>query len=80
MNPQYEQAYLSNVVRKIDYEDIYQYQVLNVPSNTAGGSFNILITNGIAGLKSVLVIPFHSPVTAVNNGISPLQFAFDPAG
>lgn len=80
MNPQYEQAYLANVVRKIDYEDIYQYQVLNVPSNTAGGSFNNLITNGIAGLKSVLVIPFHSPVTAVNNGISPLQSAFDSAG
>ena len=80
MNPQYEQAYLSNVVRKIDYEDIYQYQVLNVPSNTAGGSFNNLITNGIAGLKSVLVIPFHSPVAAVNNSISPLQSAFDPAG
>jgi hypothetical protein len=80
MNPQYEQAYLANVVRKIDYEDIYQYQVLNVPSNTAGGSFNNLITNGIAGLKSVLVIPFHSPVAAVNNSISPLQSAFDPAG
>jgi hypothetical protein len=59
MNPQYEQAYLANVVRKIDYEDIYQYQVLNVPSNASGGSFNNLITNGIAGLKSVLVIPFH---------------------
>ena len=79
-NPQYEQAYLSNVVRKVDYTDIYQYQVLNVPSNSSGGSFNNLITNGIAGLKSVLVIPFHSPVTAVNNGISPLQSGFDPAG
>jgi hypothetical protein len=79
-NPQYEQAYLANVVRKVDYTDIYQYQVLNVPSNSAGGSFNNLITNGIAGLKSVLVIPFHSPVAAVNNGISPLQSAFDSAG
>lgn len=79
-NPQYEQAYLSNVVRKVDYTDIYQYQVLNVPSNSSGGSFNNLITNGIAGLKSVLVIPFHSPVAAVNNGISPLQSAFDTAG
>lgn len=79
-NPQYEQAYLSNVVRKVDYTDIYQYQVLNVPSNSSGGSFNNLITNGISGLKSVLVIPFHSPVTAVNNGISPLQSGFDSAG
>jgi hypothetical protein len=79
-NPQYEQAYLSNVVRKVDYEDIYQYQVLNVPSNSSGGSFNNLITNGIAGIKSVLVIPYHSPVAAVNNIISSLQSAFDTAG
>lgn len=74
-NPIYEQAYLSNPVRKIDYEDIYQYQVLGV-----SGTFNNLITNGIAGIKSVLVIPFHSAVTAVNNAISPLQSAFDSAG
>jgi hypothetical protein len=79
-NPQYEQAYLANVVRKVDYTDIYQYQVLNVPSNASGGSFNNLITNGIAGIKSVLVIPYHSPVAAVNNSIAPLQSAFDPAG
>lgn len=79
-NPQYEQAYLANVVRKVDYTDIYQYQVLNVPSNASGGSFNNLITNGISGIRSVLVSVFHSPVTAVNNGISPLQSAFDPAG
>ena len=79
-NPQYEQAYLANVVRKVDYTDIYQYQVLNVPSNTSGGSFNNLITNGIAGIKSVLVIPYHSANASVNNSISPLQSAFDPAG
>jgi hypothetical protein len=64
-------------VRKIDYEDIYQYQVLGV----AGAStFNNLITNGIAGIKSVLVIPFHSANATVNNLISPLQSAFDTAG
>jgi len=76
-NPIYEQAYLSNPVRKIDYEDIYQYQVLSV---AGGATFNNLITNGIAGIKSVLVIPFHSAVAATNNSISPLQSAFDPAG
>jgi len=76
-NPVYEQAMLSNPVRKIDYEDIYQYQVLNT---AAAGTFNSLITNGIAGIKSVLVIPFHSAVSAVNNTISPLQSSFDPAG
>jgi len=76
-NPVYEQAYLSNPVRKIDYSDIYQYQVLNVLKS---GTFNQLVTNGIAGIKSVLVLPFHSAVTAVNNLISPLQSCFDPAG
>jgi len=76
-NPIYEQAYLSNPVRKIDYEDIYQYQVINT---VAGGTFNNLITNGIAGIKSVLVIPFHTAVAAVNSTISPLQSSFDPAG
>jgi len=76
-NPVYEQAYLSSPVRKIDYEDIYQYQVLNI---AAGTQFNNLITNGIAGIKSVLVIPFHSAAPAVNGSISPLQSAFDTAG
>ena len=76
-NPIYEQAYLSNPVRKIDYEDIYQYQVLNV---AGGATFNNLITNGIAGIRSVLVIPFHTANATTNNSISPLQSAFDTAG
>jgi hypothetical protein len=76
-NPVYEQAYLSSPVKKIDYADIYQYQVLNILKNA---NFNNLITNGIAGIKSVLVIPYHSAVTAVNGGISPLQSCFDTAG
>jgi hypothetical protein len=76
-NPVFESAYVSNAVRRIEYTDIYQYQVLNV---AGGATFNNLITNGIAGIKSVLVIPFHSAVAATNNTISPLQSAFDPAG
>lgn len=81
-NPAFEGAYLSNAIRKIDYEDIYQYQVLNV---TAGQNFNNLITNGIAGIKSVLVLPFHSASAQAtsaqfNNLISPLQSCFDTAG
>jgi hypothetical protein len=81
-NPAFEGAYLSNAIRKIDYEDIYQYQVLNV---TQGQNFNNLITNGIAGIKSVLVLPFHSAsaqatTSQFNNLISPLQSCFDTAG
>jgi hypothetical protein len=62
----FEQAYLSSPVKQIKYTDIYQYQVLNVP---AGNVFNNLITNGIANIKSVLLLPFysHSAGSAVAN-------------
>ena len=79
-NPAFEGAYLSNAIRKIDYEDIYQYQVINV---LKGANFNNLITNGIAGIKSVLVLPFHTAQASANQtnlSISPLQSCFDTAG
>ena len=79
-NPTFEQAYLANSVKQVKYTDIYQYQVLNVPSNNP---FNNLITNGIANIKSVLIIPFF----AVNGGallttgtIPEFQSPFDTAG
>jgi hypothetical protein len=56
-NPTFEQAYLSSPVKQIKYTDIYQYQVLSVAK---GGNINNLLTNGIANVKSVLVIPFFS--------------------
>lgn len=66
-NPVFEQAFLSNPVKQIKYTDIYQYQILNVTAST--GTFNNLITNGIANIKSVLLIPFFSatPNTTVSN-------------
>jgi hypothetical protein len=77
MNPVFESSYLSNPIRKITYDDIYSYQVLNIGANS--GNFNQLLTNGISGLKSILVVPIHSPA-AVNGNISPLLSPFDPAG
>lgn len=56
-NPVFEQAYLSNPVKQIKYTDIYQYQVQNISPTL---QFNNLITNGIANIKSVLIIPFFS--------------------
>ena len=87
-NPIFEQAYLSAPIKTIKYTDLYQYQVLNI---TAGTNFNNLLTNGIANLKSVLLIPFFSSTaTPVVNGVSvatglpvgiPVyQSPFDPAG
>jgi hypothetical protein len=79
-NPVFESAYLSSPIKRIAYEDVYQYQVLNV---AAGASFNNLLTNGIANLKSVLIIPFFSvsatglPATVQ---VPVFQSPFDTAG
>jgi hypothetical protein len=81
-NPVFEQAYLSSPIKKIVYEDIYQYQVVNVGANSP---FNNLITNGIANIKSVLIIPFYS-ASASNltgsyvQGLPVYQSPFDTAG
>lgn len=74
-NPVYEQAYLSSPVKRIVYTDIYQYQVNGVAANA---NFNQLITNGIAGIKSILILPIYT--TAANAAVNPIQSPFDAAG
>lgn len=74
-NPIYEQAYLSSSVKTIVYNDLYQYQVTGIQPNQV---FNNLITNGIAGIQTVLVLPFYS--ASSNGGISPLQSPFATEG
>ena len=77
-NPVFEQAYLSSPVKQIKYTDVYQYQVLNVPSS---GMINNLLTNGIANVKSVLVLPFYNSATSgFIQGVPVWQSPFDPAG
>lgn len=79
-NPVFESSYLSSPVKKIVYSDVYQYQVLKVG---AGAVFNNLVTNGIANIKSVLVLPFYSASGTLfegNGGLIPFQSPFDPAG
>jgi hypothetical protein len=74
--PMFETSYLSSPVKKIVYTDIYQY---SVPSISSGQTFNQLISNGIANIKSVLLIPFY-----VNAGsavpYSPILSPYDTAG
>jgi hypothetical protein len=80
-NPIFEQAYISNPIKQIKYSDVYQYQVINIPANT--GTFNNLLTNGIANIKSVLLLPFYSATggsTGLPAGIPVYQSPFDPAG
>jgi len=92
-NPTFEQSYLSSPIKQIKYTDIYQYQALNC----AGGSnTNTLLTNGIADIKSVLVLPFYSssgtgvptlnprvsmnPNSGFTAGLPVWQSPFDDAG
>jgi len=75
-NDTFEKAYLANNIKQIKYTDIYQYQVKDINS---GEQFNNLITNGIANIKSVLIIPFYA--TNYNNDpYQEFQSPFDPAG
>jgi hypothetical protein len=77
-NPTFEQAYLSNNVKQIKYTDIYQYQ-FDFDSGQSG--FNQLITNGIANIKSVLIIPYYRlPMATGGANVVQFQSPFDPAG
>lgn len=50
-----EQELLSiQPVREVEYEDIYNY---NIQSVAADGSFNSILTNGLVGVKKLVVIP-----------------------
>ena len=74
-NPVFEQAYLSTPVKQIKYTDIYQYQITNIASN---GLINNLITNGIANIKSILVLPFYSPLAGTNVTNAKSGVSFNP--
>ena len=80
-NPVFESAYLSSPIKQIKYTDIYQYQIKGIQAQT--GIINQLITNGIANIKSILVVPFFADQVA-NSGLptgTPVyQSPFDPAG
>lgn len=78
MNYQKEEEYLAQRTKTIKYKDIFQYQFLNV-----SGSFNFLVSNGISGLKEIVICPF---IAATTNGsatvkLSPIRspFASEPA-
>jgi hypothetical protein len=86
-NTVFEQAYMSSPIKSIKYTDVYQYQVIN----QANSAFTQLLTNGIANVKSVLVLPFYnsgggtaiggnSPNSGFILGSPVFQSPFDPAG
>ena len=54
MTAQAEARYLAmSPTKKVIYEDFFQYTVPNITT----GSFNVLVSNGLPNLRSVLVVP-----------------------
>lgn len=75
MNPVLESIYItSNPNKTIVYKDIYQFTTTSV---SGGANFSHLITNGIKGLTSILVIPYFT--SSVAGGI-PYQNIFGAEG
>lgn len=69
MNPALEASYISaNANKRIAYSDIYQFKITNV---SAGETFNQLITSGIRGVRSVVVIP---QFPSASNGATTSEF------
>jgi hypothetical protein len=71
-NPLAEQRYLSLApTKKIEYNDIFQYQFNDIQK----GQFNFLVTNGISNIQSVLVVPFlansANGTPSANDGTAP---------
>jgi len=75
-NPLAEQRYLSLApTKRVEYEDVFQYQFTGV---NAGDTFNFLVSNGIADIQSVLVVPFLS--SSANDGMNPFLSPYGTAG
>jgi hypothetical protein len=65
LSPIAEQRYLSlSPTKRVVYNDIFQF---SFPNQTANSPFNILVTNGIPNIRSVLVLPF---LPAASNGVA----------
>lgn len=64
MNPMAESKYLSLApTKKIRYKDIFQYQFSGIGKE----NFNFLVSNGIANICSVLVVPFISTKNTITS-------------
>lgn len=65
MNPIAEQRYLSlTPTKKVVYNDIFQF---SFPNQAVNSPFNILVTNGIPNIRSVLVVPL---LPRASNGVA----------
>ncbi len=62
--------------KRIVYEDVYQYTVSSI---AAGGSFNQILTNGLANLQKLVIMPVYNSVAgnAATIALAPYQSCFD---
>jgi len=75
-NPLAEQRYLSLApTKRVEYEDVFQYNFSGV---NAGDTFNFLVSNGIADIQNVLVVPYLS--ASANNSMNPFLSPYGTAG
>jgi hypothetical protein len=69
LNPLSESRLLSlSPSKRVVYNDIFQY---SFPNQNINSAFNILVTNGIPNIRSVLVIPF---LNSSSNGVAAATF------
>lgn len=65
MSPQAEASYLAmSPTKKIVYEDLFQY---SFPNQLPDATFNILVSNGLPNLKSIVVMSF---LPQASNGVA----------
>ncbi len=77
LSPEYEAELLRMMpTRKVKYNDIFNYPILAV---SAGGTFNAILTNGLANPVEVVVVPVLNNVAgnAATASLTPYQSPFD---
>jgi hypothetical protein len=70
MSPIFEAAYLAKSVVRFEYEDIYNYNIIN----RAGGSrITELLSNGISNQSRLVICPFLNASSNGTSAVSPFQ-------
>lgn len=74
LEPSYEAQYLEQFpTKEVFYHDVYNYVI---PSVSAGGSIQALITNGILAPQYMLTVPILSAAANGTSGVAPHQSCF----
>jgi len=73
--PIFETAYLSTSVKRFEYEDFYNY---NVVGRVGGSRITELLTNGVKNQTRLVVCPFLT--ASSNGGVAPIQSALTTDG